>query len=128
MVSLSASATLIGFTHPHPSTGALILAQAEIKVIVTKSVQMGRDFSDPLKRELSIWIRITREIWGVPSDKVGGYPRVGLQCWEVEGGPGRLSGEFCRWFIAVFECLASTYVPPQCHQAGFWQCMSHLET
>jgi hypothetical protein len=44
VVSLSASATVIGLTHSHPSAGALILAQPAIKVIVTKSVQMGSDF------------------------------------------------------------------------------------
>ncbi len=32
--------------------------------------------SDPLKRELSVWIGITREIWGVPSHKVGGTPEL----------------------------------------------------
>jgi hypothetical protein len=53
VVSLSASATLIGFTHPHPSTGALILAQPEIKFIVTKSVQMGSDFRHPFGSKLS---------------------------------------------------------------------------
>jgi hypothetical protein len=31
VVSLSSSATLIGFAHPQPSAGALILAQAAIK-------------------------------------------------------------------------------------------------
>ena len=53
VVSLSASATLIGFTHPHPSTGALILAQPAIKVIVTKSVQMGSGFRHPFGPSLS---------------------------------------------------------------------------
>jgi hypothetical protein len=53
VVSLSALATLIGFTHSHPSAGALILAQPAIKVIVTKSVQMGRDFSHPFGPSLS---------------------------------------------------------------------------
>jgi hypothetical protein len=53
VVSLSASATLIGFTHPHPSTGALILPQAEIKFIVIKSVQMGSDFRQPFASRLS---------------------------------------------------------------------------
>jgi hypothetical protein len=38
VVSLSASATLIGFTRPHPSAGALILAQPAIKFMVTKNV------------------------------------------------------------------------------------------
>jgi len=53
VVSLSASATLIGFTRPHPSAGALILAQPAIKVIVAKSVQMGRDFGHPFGPSLS---------------------------------------------------------------------------
>jgi hypothetical protein len=52
VVSLSSSARLIGFTHPHPSAGALILAQPAIKVIVTKSVQMGRDFRHPFGSSL----------------------------------------------------------------------------
>jgi hypothetical protein len=53
VVSLSSSATLIGFTHPHPSAGALILAQAAIKFIVTKNVQMGRDFRHTFGSSLS---------------------------------------------------------------------------
>jgi hypothetical protein len=53
VVSLSASATLIGFTHPQSSAGALILAQPAIKFIVTKSVQMGSDFSHPFGSSLS---------------------------------------------------------------------------
>jgi hypothetical protein len=53
VVSLSSSATLIGFTHPHPSAGALILAQPAIKFIVTKSVQMGSDFRHPFASSLS---------------------------------------------------------------------------
>jgi hypothetical protein len=53
VVSLSASATLIGFTQAHPSAGALILAQPAVKVIVTKSIQMGRDFRHPFGPSLS---------------------------------------------------------------------------
>jgi hypothetical protein len=53
VASLSASVTLIGFTHSHPSAGALILAQPAIKVIVTKSVQMGSDFRQPTGSNLS---------------------------------------------------------------------------
>ena len=53
VVSLSASATMIGLTHSQPATGALILAQAEIKFIVTKSVQMGSDFRQPFGSGLS---------------------------------------------------------------------------
>jgi hypothetical protein len=53
VVSLSAWATLIGFTHPQPSAGALILAQPAIKFIVTKSVQMGSDFCHPFGPSLS---------------------------------------------------------------------------
>jgi hypothetical protein len=53
VVSLSASATLIGFTHSHPPARALILAQPAIKVMVTKSVQMGSDFSHPFGSSLS---------------------------------------------------------------------------
>ena len=53
VVRLSAWATLIGFTHPHPSAGALILAQPAIKFIVTKSVQMGSDFCHPFGPSLS---------------------------------------------------------------------------
>jgi hypothetical protein len=53
VVNLSASSTLIGFTQAHPSTGALILAQPAIKVIVTKSVQMGSDFGHPFGPSLS---------------------------------------------------------------------------
>jgi len=53
VVSLSSSARLIGFTHPHPSAGALILAQPAIKFIVTKSVQMGSDFRHPFGSSLS---------------------------------------------------------------------------
>jgi hypothetical protein len=53
VVSLSSSSTLIGFTQAHPSTGALILAQPAVKVIVTKSVQMGRDFGHTFGPSLS---------------------------------------------------------------------------
>ena len=38
---------MIGLTHSQPATGALILAQAEIKLVVIKSIQMGRDFRQP---------------------------------------------------------------------------------
>jgi hypothetical protein len=55
VVSLSASARLIGFTHSHPPAGALILAQPAIKVIVTKSVQMGSDFRHPFGPSLSVF-------------------------------------------------------------------------
>ena len=41
------------------------------------SAKASSPSSDPLKRELSVWIGITREIWGVPSHKVGGAPGVG---------------------------------------------------
>ena len=47
VVSLSASSTMIGLIHSQPPAGALILAQAEIKFIVIKSVQMGSDFRQP---------------------------------------------------------------------------------
>ena len=47
VVSLSASSTMIGLTHPQPSASALILAQAEIKFIVIKSIQMGSEFHQP---------------------------------------------------------------------------------
>ena len=53
VVSLSSSATLIGFTHPQPSGGALILAQAEIKFIAIKSVQVGSNFRQPFGPSLS---------------------------------------------------------------------------
>jgi hypothetical protein len=53
VVNLSASATLIGFTHSHPPAGALILAQPAVKVIVTKSVQMCSDFRQPFGPNLS---------------------------------------------------------------------------
>jgi hypothetical protein len=48
----ASSATLIGFTHPHPPAGALILAQPAIKVIVTKSGQMGTDFDQTFASRL----------------------------------------------------------------------------
>jgi len=38
---------MIGLIHSQPPAGALILAQAEIKFIVAKSVQMGSDFVQP---------------------------------------------------------------------------------
>jgi len=44
---------MIGWTHPQPSGGALILAQAEIKLVVIKSVQMGSDFRQTLGPSLS---------------------------------------------------------------------------
>ena len=44
---------MIGLTHPQPSGGALILAQAEIKFIVIKSIQMGCDFRQPFGPRLS---------------------------------------------------------------------------
>ena len=43
---------MIGFTHPKPSGGALILAQAEIKLVVIKSIQMGSDFRQPFGSSL----------------------------------------------------------------------------
>ena len=53
VVSLLASATMIGLTHPQPPAGALILAQPEIKLVVIKSVQMGSDFRQTLGPSLS---------------------------------------------------------------------------
>jgi hypothetical protein len=53
VVSLSSSARRIGLTHSHPPIGALILAQAEIKLVVIKSIQMGSDFRQPLGPNLS---------------------------------------------------------------------------
>ena len=47
VVSLSSSATTIGHTHPQPSGGALILPQAEIKLVVIKSIRMGLAFLEP---------------------------------------------------------------------------------
>jgi len=44
---------MIGLIHSHPATGASILAQPTIKVIVTKSVQMGRDFGHTFGPNLS---------------------------------------------------------------------------
>jgi len=44
---------MIGFTHPQPSGGALILPQAATKFIVTKSVQMGSDFRQAFSPSLS---------------------------------------------------------------------------
>jgi len=44
---------MIGLTHSQPATGALILAQAEIKRVVIKSAQMGSDFRQPLGPSLS---------------------------------------------------------------------------
>ena len=52
VVSLSASSTMIGLTHSQPPAGALILAQAEIKFIVIKSVQMSSDFRQPFGERL----------------------------------------------------------------------------
>ena len=52
VVSLSSSATMIGFTHPQPSGGALILTQAEINLVVIKSIQMGSDFRQPFGSSL----------------------------------------------------------------------------
>ena len=53
VVSLSASSTMIGLIHSQPPAGALILAQAAIKFIVTKSVKMGSDFGHPFGPGLS---------------------------------------------------------------------------
>ena len=44
---------MIGLIHSQPPAGALILAQAEIKFIVIKSVQMGSDFRQTLGPSLS---------------------------------------------------------------------------
>jgi hypothetical protein len=44
---------MIGLTHSLPSAGALILAQPAIKLIVTESIQMGRDFRQPFGPSLS---------------------------------------------------------------------------
>jgi len=38
---------MTGLIHPQPSGGALILAQAGIKFIAIKSVQIGGDFRQP---------------------------------------------------------------------------------
>ena len=51
--SLSASSTMIGLIHSQPPAGALILAQAEIELIVIKSIQMGSDFRQPFGPRLS---------------------------------------------------------------------------
>ena len=44
---------MIGLIHSHPATGALKLAQPAIKVIVTKSVQMGSNFGHTFGPNLS---------------------------------------------------------------------------
>ena len=49
VVSLSASSMMIGLTHSQPSAGVLILAQAEIKLIIIKSIQMGFNFLEPFE-------------------------------------------------------------------------------
>jgi len=46
VVNLSSSATMIGFTYSQLAASEMILAYAEIKLIVTKSIQMGRDFRE----------------------------------------------------------------------------------
>ena len=61
VVSLSASSTMIGLPHPQLSGGALILAQAEIKFIVIKSVQMGRDFRQPSSMAKAVEIDQSRK-------------------------------------------------------------------
>ena len=53
VVSLSSSATVIGLIHSQPVAGALILSQAAIQFIVTKSAQMGSDFRQPFGPSLS---------------------------------------------------------------------------
>tara|TARA_B110000196_G_scaffold302761_1_gene298039 strand:+ start:963 stop:1091 length:129 start_codon:yes stop_codon:yes gene_type:complete len=37
---------MIGFTYSQLAASEMILAYAEIKLIVTKSIQMGRDFRE----------------------------------------------------------------------------------
>ena len=54
VVSLSASSTMIGLTHSQPATGALILAQAAIKFIVTKTVKVLHNFSPPPGTSLGV--------------------------------------------------------------------------
>ena len=44
---------MIGLIHSQPPAGALILSQAAIQFIVTKSVQMGIDFRQPFGSSLS---------------------------------------------------------------------------
>jgi len=59
VVCLSASATVIGLIHSQPATGALILSQAAIQFIVTKSVQMSIDFRQPFGSSLSgYWVDV----------------------------------------------------------------------
>ena len=63
------------------------------------SAKASSPSSDPLNRELSVWIGIIREIWGVPSHKVGGTPGVGSGWSGFDGGPGRFV-----WRILPLVC------------------------
>ena len=53
VVSLGSSATMIGFTYSQSAASEVILAYAEIKLIVTKRIQMGRDFRELFGPNLS---------------------------------------------------------------------------
>ena len=44
---------------------------------VEAPTEASSPYSEPPKRKSFVWTGITREIWGVPSHKVGGAPGVG---------------------------------------------------
>ena len=64
----------IQLAHQMALTGLSVLGRIRPPFASTKRSQFP---IHPLKRELSVWIGITKEIWGVPSHKVGGAPGVG---------------------------------------------------
>ena len=53
VVSLSSSSKMIGLIHSHPATGASIVAQPAVKLVIVKSIQMASDFRQPFGSNLS---------------------------------------------------------------------------
>ena len=44
---------MIGLIHSHPATGASIVAQPAVKLVIVKSIQMASNFSHPFGSSLS---------------------------------------------------------------------------
>ena len=52
VVSLSSSVKMIGLIQSHPATGASILAQAAVKLIIIETIQMRCNLRQPFGAEL----------------------------------------------------------------------------
>ena len=53
VVRLSSSSKIMGLIHSHPATGASIVAQPAVKLVIVKSIQMASDFRQPFGSNLS---------------------------------------------------------------------------